>query len=129
VILWLEEDEMPPVFPQPVGFWTLNPYAKVGYWQLFGDPPRFCSDRHIRGWRLCLRKRDGCRQVPATRLSLCRASIAQDQQRQRGFMIACWEPYILCTTPKPQGLLNDRLIVGVGRSSPQRSQIVISTGE
>jgi hypothetical protein len=56
VILWLEEDEMPPVFPEPVGFWTVNPQAGVGYWRLFGDPPRFCSDRHIRGWRPCLRK-------------------------------------------------------------------------
>jgi hypothetical protein len=56
VILWLEEDEMPPVFPQPVGFWTVNPQAEVGYWRLFGDPPRFCSDRYIRGWRPCLRK-------------------------------------------------------------------------
>jgi hypothetical protein len=38
VILWLEEDEMPPAFPEPVGFWTVNPQAGVGYWRLFGDP-------------------------------------------------------------------------------------------
>ena len=25
VILWLDEDEMPPVFPQPVGFWIVDP--------------------------------------------------------------------------------------------------------
>jgi hypothetical protein len=56
VILWLEEDETPPVLPEPVGFWTVNPQAGVGYWRLFGDPPRFCSDRHIHGWRPCLRK-------------------------------------------------------------------------
>jgi hypothetical protein len=36
VILWLEEDEKPPVFPEPVGFWTVNPHAEVGYWRLFG---------------------------------------------------------------------------------------------
>ena len=50
VILWLVEDEAPPVLPQPVGFWAVNPHAGVGYWRLFGDHPCFYSDRQIRGW-------------------------------------------------------------------------------
>jgi hypothetical protein len=28
VILWLEEDEMPPVFTQPVGFWIVDPPSR-----------------------------------------------------------------------------------------------------
>jgi Acetyltransferase (GNAT) domain len=27
-----------------VGPWTRNPKASIGYWRLFRDPPRFCSD-------------------------------------------------------------------------------------
>jgi hypothetical protein len=50
VILWTAEDDDPPVVPLIVGFWTINP-AGVGYWRIFGDPPRFCSDRQIRRWR------------------------------------------------------------------------------
>jgi len=55
VILWLAEDDAPPVLPLTVGFWTINPAAGVGYWRIFGDPPRFCSNRHIRGWKPLLR--------------------------------------------------------------------------
>jgi hypothetical protein len=51
VILWMAEDDDPPVLPLMVGFWTINPYAGVGYWRIFGDPPRFCSDRQIRRWK------------------------------------------------------------------------------
>jgi hypothetical protein len=54
VILWLVEDETPPVLPLTVGFWTVNPQAGVGYWRIFGDPPRFYADRQIRGWRQLL---------------------------------------------------------------------------
>ena len=50
VILWMAEDKTPPVLPLTVGFWTVNPEAGVSYWRIFGDPPRFCSDRQIRGW-------------------------------------------------------------------------------
>ena len=45
VILWMIEDETPPEVPLTVGFWTLNPKAGIGYWRIFGDPPRFCSDQ------------------------------------------------------------------------------------
>jgi hypothetical protein len=55
VILWMIEDETPPEVPLSVGFWTLNQKAGVGYWRLFGDPPRFCSDKQIRGWKPLLR--------------------------------------------------------------------------
>jgi hypothetical protein len=51
VIFWMIENETSPEVPLSVGFWTLNPKAGIGYWRLFGDPPRFCSDRQIRGWR------------------------------------------------------------------------------
>ena len=51
VVLWMIEDETPPEAPLTVGFWTLNSKAGIGYWRIFGDPPRFCSDRQIRGWR------------------------------------------------------------------------------
>jgi hypothetical protein len=51
VILWMTEDNDPPGLPLTVGFWTINPAAGVGYWRLFGDPPRFSSDRQIRGWK------------------------------------------------------------------------------
>jgi hypothetical protein len=56
VTLWMAEDETPPEVPLSVGSWTLNPKAGIGYWRLFGDPPRFCSDRQIRGWKLLLRE-------------------------------------------------------------------------
>ncbi len=56
VILWMIEDEAPPETPQPVGYWTLSSEADIGYWRVFGDPPRFCSDRQIRGWRPLLRE-------------------------------------------------------------------------
>ncbi len=55
VILWMTEDETPPEVPLSVGYWTLNPKAGIGYWRLFGDPPRFCSDRQIRAWKPLLR--------------------------------------------------------------------------
>jgi hypothetical protein len=51
VILWMVEDEAPLVLPATVGFWTTSLEGKVGYWRIFADPPRFCSDRQIRGWR------------------------------------------------------------------------------
>jgi hypothetical protein len=51
VILWTTEDDDPPILPLTVGFWTINSTAGIGYWRIFGDPPRFCADRHIRGWR------------------------------------------------------------------------------
>jgi len=51
VILWLAEEDTAPERPQAVGYWTLNPQAGIGYWRLFGDPPRVCSDRQIRGWK------------------------------------------------------------------------------
>jgi hypothetical protein len=55
VILWVAKDEMPPALPLNVGFWTVNAQAGVGYWQIFEDPPRFCSDRQIRAWKPLLR--------------------------------------------------------------------------
>ena len=55
VILWMAKDDAPPVLPLTVGFWTVNPEAGIGYWRIFGDPLRFCSDRQIRGWRPLLR--------------------------------------------------------------------------
>ena len=54
VILWMAEDDVSPVLPLAVGFWTINSKAGVSYWRLFGDHPRFCSDRLIRGWRSLL---------------------------------------------------------------------------
>jgi len=56
VILWMVEDDAPPEVPQSVGYWTLNPKVGLGYWRLFGDPPRFCSDRLIKAWRPLLRE-------------------------------------------------------------------------
>jgi hypothetical protein len=38
VILWLVEDEKPPVLPLPVGFWTVNLHAGVGSCRLLGNP-------------------------------------------------------------------------------------------
>ena len=49
VILWLAEEDTPLERPRAVGYWTLNPRVGIGYRRLFGDPPRVCSDRHIRG--------------------------------------------------------------------------------
>ena len=57
VILWVTEDETPPEISEPVGYWTVNPKVGVGYWRLFGDPPRFRSDGQLRGWRPLLRER------------------------------------------------------------------------
>ncbi|QRM31396.1 hypothetical protein [Microvirga sp. VF16] len=50
VILWTVEDNVPPVLPLTVGFWTISHEARVGYWRIFADHPRICSDRQIRGW-------------------------------------------------------------------------------
>ena len=55
VILWMAEDEAPPVLPLIVGFWTITSKADVICWRLFGDDSRFCSDTQIRGWRPLLR--------------------------------------------------------------------------
>ena len=55
VILWMAADEVPPVLPLTAGFWTISPKVGVGYWHVFGDDSRFCSDRQIRGWRPLLR--------------------------------------------------------------------------
>ncbi len=55
VILWMAEDEIPPVLPLTVGFWTIDSEAGVSCWRLFGDHSRFCSDGQIRGWRPLLR--------------------------------------------------------------------------
>jgi hypothetical protein len=49
VVLWMAQDDDLPVLPLIVGFWTISSSASVGYWRIFGDPPRFCSDRQIRG--------------------------------------------------------------------------------
>jgi hypothetical protein len=56
VVLWLVENETAPVLPLIVGRWTINPRVRVGYWQIFGDPQRFCSDRQVRGWKQLLRE-------------------------------------------------------------------------
>jgi hypothetical protein len=55
IILWMIQDEAPPGFPEPVGFWIANPEKGLGYWRLFGEPLRFCSDAQIRGWKPLLR--------------------------------------------------------------------------
>lgn len=57
VILWMIENQTSPKVSGPVGYWTLNAVTGIGYWRIFGDPPRFCSDRRIRGWRPLLRER------------------------------------------------------------------------
>jgi hypothetical protein len=44
----MAEDEVPPVLPLTAGFWTISPKVGVGYWHVFGDDSRFCSDRQIR---------------------------------------------------------------------------------
>ena len=51
VLLWMTEHETPPKIPDPVGFWVPHSKAGVGYWRLFGQPLRFCSDRQVRSWR------------------------------------------------------------------------------
>jgi len=55
VILWMIEGEEPPPVPDPVGFWMIDPQADIGSWHLFGEPPRFCSDRQIQAWKPLLR--------------------------------------------------------------------------
>ncbi len=58
VVLWMAQDDDPPVLPLIVGFWTISSAASVGYWRIFGDPPRFCSDRQIRAWKPLLRDQE-----------------------------------------------------------------------
>jgi hypothetical protein len=55
VILWMAEDDDPPVLRLTVEYWIFNPRTRMGYWWIFGDPPHFCSDRLIRGWKPLLR--------------------------------------------------------------------------
>jgi hypothetical protein len=57
VVLWTDEDEVPPVYPVTVGFWVTNPMTGLGYWRIFGDQHgRHSSiDEHIRGWKPLLR--------------------------------------------------------------------------
>jgi hypothetical protein len=55
VILWMAEDDDPPVLRLTVGYWIFNPRTRMGYWWIFGDAPHFCSDRLIHGWKPLLR--------------------------------------------------------------------------
>ena len=58
VVLWLSEDEEPPVLPQPVGFWVVDPVTGAGGWRIFGrgDRSPFVTDDQIRGWKALLRE-------------------------------------------------------------------------
>ncbi len=60
--LSLSEDMEPPVLPQPVGFWMVDPVTSAGGWQSFvkGDSPPFGTDNQIRGWKALLRECAGC---------------------------------------------------------------------
>jgi hypothetical protein len=65
VVLWMAEDDNPPVLPLTVGFWIFfTPGDGIGYWRLFGDPLRACSDREIRGWKPLLRDQAADKQFP-----------------------------------------------------------------
>ncbi|MGF9764619.1 hypothetical protein AAII07_57025 [Microvirga sp. 0TCS3.31] len=57
VILWIDDDEVPPVLPETVGFWVTNPITGVGYWRIFGrrDSRHSYADRQVRGWKPLLR--------------------------------------------------------------------------
>jgi hypothetical protein len=57
VILWTDDDEVPPVLPVTVGFWVRNPMTGVGYWRIFGDRygRHSYADKCVRGWKLLLR--------------------------------------------------------------------------
>ncbi|PVE20522.1 hypothetical protein DC522_31795 [Microvirga sp. KLBC 81] len=53
VILWIEDEEAPPLFPVTVGMWEVDDISGLGNWRVFS--PRFTTslyfDRHIVGWR------------------------------------------------------------------------------
>jgi hypothetical protein len=57
VILWMNDDESPPVLPVTVGFWTTDDMRSAGFWHIFGDHDgtQSCCDEQIRGWRPLLR--------------------------------------------------------------------------
>jgi hypothetical protein len=78
VILWMAEDESPPVLPLTVWFWTSSPQAGVCDWRLFGDPPRFCSDKHIRGWKPLLHNRSSLKRYSKNKPRI-KASITKDK--------------------------------------------------
>jgi hypothetical protein len=56
VILWLVEDDTPPVLPRTVGFWLVDTISGSGCWRIFGEleGAQSCSDEQIRGWRQLL---------------------------------------------------------------------------
>ena len=58
VILWTDDHEAPPVVPDTIGFWVVNPIIGLGYWWIFGgrDGRQSCTDRQIRGWQPLLRE-------------------------------------------------------------------------
>ena len=60
VILWMAKDDVPPVLPVTVGFWTINARTGIAYWQIFGDGdnPHLCFDEHLHSWRPLLRGHD-----------------------------------------------------------------------
>jgi hypothetical protein len=57
VVLWTDEEEVPPVCPATVGYWVADPMTGLGYWRIFGDKDgRHSSiDERIRGWKPLLR--------------------------------------------------------------------------
>ena len=57
VVLWTNEDEVPPVCPMIAGYWVTNPTTGLGYWRIFGDRDgRHCYvDERVRGWKPLLR--------------------------------------------------------------------------
>ena len=53
VILWLAEDDTPPVLPLTVGFWTPDDRIRAACWRIFGnvDGTESCADERVRGWK------------------------------------------------------------------------------
>jgi len=52
VILWIDDDEAPPVFLVTVEAWEEDPIAGVNYWRVFGAKgmPSLYFDQHVQGW-------------------------------------------------------------------------------
>ncbi len=51
IILWIDDDEAPPVFLMTVGVWEEEPIGGVSYWRVFGakDSTSVYFDQHVQG--------------------------------------------------------------------------------
>ncbi|MET0531199.1 MAG: hypothetical protein ABW003_23175 [Microvirga sp.] len=53
VILWIEDEAAPPIYPVTVGVWELDDMRGRSHWRVFGARygTHIYFDQHVVGWR------------------------------------------------------------------------------